>query len=69
MGVTTITLNHDVPLVGQPTEETPDPYSLVDTTEKSVELQVVDKSLPVSQRFVDSRLASINPQDTLAPHR
>ena len=45
MGVTTITSNHDVPTVGQPTEDTPDTYSLVDTTKKAVEVQVVDESL------------------------
>ena len=50
--MTNVTSNHDVPPVGQPTKNT----SLVDTTEKVVEVQVVDKSLPTSQRIVDSRL-------------
>ena len=69
MGVTTVTLNHNVLMVGQPTENTPDNYSLVDTTEKVVEAQVVDKSLPMSQRIVDSRPTSVNPQDANAPLR
>ena len=67
--MTTITLNHDVPTVGQPTEETPDVYSLVDTTEKVVEEQVVDKSLLTSQRIIDSRPASIDPWDANIPLR
>ena len=60
MGVTNITLNLSVPTVGQPTENTQDRYSLVDTTEKAVEAQVVDENLPTSQRIVDSRLASVD---------
>ena len=59
-GCTTITLNLNVPMVGQPTKDTPDTYSLVDT-EKAVEVHVVDKSLPMSQRIVDSRLTSVDP--------
>ena len=41
----------------------------MDAIEKAVELQVVDKSLPGSQRIIDSRLASIAPQDAVAPQR
>ena len=47
----------------------PDTYSLVDTTEKLVEEQVVDKSLLVSQRNINSRPASIDPWDENAPLR
>ena len=57
VGVKNITSHHDVPTVGQPTENMSDTYSLVDTTEE----QVVDESLLTSQRIIDSRLASINP--------
>ena len=67
--LTTVTSNHDVPTVGQPTEETPDAYSLVDTTEKAVEVQVVDENLPVGQTIIDSRLASIDPRDAFTPQR
>ena len=56
-------------MVGQPTRDTPDAYSLVDTTEKAVEMQVVDERLPTSQRIVDSRLTSIDPWDADAPQR
>ena len=69
MGVTTITSNHDVPMVGQPTTESPDAYSRVNTTEKAVEIKEVDESLPISQRNIDSRLISVNPRDAIAPQR
>ena len=52
-----------------PTENTPDNYSLVDTTEKVVEAQVVDEGLPTSQRIIDSRPTTIDPQDANAPPR
>ena len=61
-GVTTITLNLDVPAVGKPTKDTPDTFSLVNTTEKAVEVNVVDKSIPTSQRIIDSRPTNIDPQ-------
>ena len=67
MDVTTVTLHHDVLTVGQPTAESPDAYSLVNTTEKAVEIKEVDESLPISQRNIDSRLMSINPRDAIAP--
>ena len=66
-GVTNVTSNHDVTTGGQPTENTPDMYSLVDTTEKVVDEQVVDKTLLVSQRNIDSRLTSVNLKDANAP--
>ena len=59
MGVTTVTLNLNVPVEGQPTKNTPDAYSLVDTTEKEVDVHVVDFRLPMSQRITDSRLTSV----------
>ena len=37
-GMTTITLNHNVSTVGQPTKEIPDTYSLLGTTGKAVEV-------------------------------
>ena len=69
MGVTTITSNLDVPTVGQPTKNTLDTYSLVDTTEKTVDVHMVDESLLTSQRIIDSRLTSIDPWDAVAPQR
>ena len=40
-----VALNHDSPTVGQPTEQTPDTFSIVDTTERVVELEVVNNVL------------------------
>ena len=67
MGVTTITSTHDVHTVEQSTVDTPDSYSLVTTTEKTVEGQIVDENLLTSQRNIDFRLPSIDPKDATAP--
>ena len=40
-----VALNHDAPTVGKPTEQTPDTFSIVDTTERVVELEVVNNEL------------------------
>ena len=40
-----IASNHDAPTVGKPTEQTPDMFSIVDTTERVVELEVVNNEL------------------------
>ena len=40
-----VALNHDAPTVGQPTEKNPDTLSIVDTTERVVELEVVNNVL------------------------
>ena len=40
-----IASNHDAPTVGQPTEQTPDTFSIVDTTERVIELEVVNNVL------------------------
>ena len=69
MGVITVTLNYDVPAIGKPTAESPDMYSLVNTTEKAVDIQVVDENLPMSQRIIDSRPTSIDPRDANTPLR
>ena len=37
--------NHDAPTVGKATEQTPDTFSIVDTTERVVELEVVNNEL------------------------
>ena len=66
MGVTTVTSNHDVPTVEQSTDDAPDNYSLVNTTEKAVEVRVVDENLPTSQKNIDSRRTSVNPKDATA---
>ena len=66
-GATNVTSHHNVPTVGQPTENTPDMYSLVDTTGKVVDEEVVDKTLLVSQRNIDSRPTSDDLRDAIAP--
>ena len=53
VGVTNVRSHHEIPTVGKPTENIPDTYSLVDTTEKVVEEQVVDKNLLTSQGIID----------------
>ena len=40
-----VALNHDAPTVGKPTEQTPDTFSIVDMTEKVIELEVVNNVL------------------------
>ena len=37
--------NHNAPTVGKPTEQTPDTFSIMDTTERVVELEVVNNVL------------------------
>ena len=45
--------NHDAPTVGKPTEQTPDTFSIVDVTERVVELEVVNNILLPCQRNTD----------------
>ena len=45
--------NHDAPTVGKPTEQTPDTFSIVNTTERVVELEVVNNELLPRQRNTD----------------
>ena len=48
-----IASNHDAPTVGKPTEQTPNTFSIVDTTERVVELEVVNNELLPCQRNTD----------------
>ena len=45
--------NHDAPTVGKPTEQTPDTFSIVDTTERVIELEVVNNELLPHQTNTD----------------
>ena len=45
--------NHNAPTVGKPTEQTPDTFSIVDTTERVVELEVVNNELLPHQKNTD----------------
>ena len=56
-----ITLQHDVTAVGQPTDQTPDTFSIVDTTENVIDLDIVDSTLLLSQRNTDNRLTMDDP--------
>ena len=55
MSAIDVTSHHDVTAVGQPTDQTPDIFSIVDTTEKVIDLDVVDSTLLPSQRNTDNR--------------
>ena len=50
-----VILHHNVTTVGQPTDQTPNTFSIVDTTEKVVDPDIVDSSLLPSQRNTDKR--------------
>ena len=55
------TSNHDVPAVGKPTEQTPDTFSIVDATERVVELEVVNNVLLPRQRNTDKEPTTDGP--------
>ena len=61
-----IASNHNVTPVGQPTGQTPDTFSIVDMTEKIMELDIVDNTLLVSQRNTDNRPTMDNPGEAKA---
>ena len=50
--------NHNAPTVGKPTEQTPDTFSILDTTEKVAELEVVNNVLLPHQRNTDKELTT-----------
>ena len=58
--------NHDVTIVGQPTGQTPDTFSIVDMTEKGVDLDIVGSTLLPSQRNTDNRPTRDNPGEVKA---
>ena len=68
-GATNITSNHDVTTAGKSAEDMPDTYSLVDTTEKVVDAQMVDENLPTSQRNTDLQSTNISQREANAPLR
>ena len=45
MSAIDVTSNHDVTTVGQPTDQTPNTFSIVDTTEKVIDIDIVDNTL------------------------
>ena len=58
--------NHDAPTVGKPTEQTPDTFSIVDATERVVELEVVNNVLLQRQKNTDKELTTDNPGEVKA---
>ena len=56
MSTIDVASNHNVTTVGQPTGQTPDTFSIIDTTEKVIDLDIVDSTLLPSQRNTDNRL-------------
>ena len=61
-----IALNHDATTVGKPTEQTPNTFSTIDTTEKVVDLDIVDSTLLPSQRNTNNRLTTDDPGEVKA---
>ena len=58
--------NHNAPTVGQPTGQTPDTFSIIDTTERVVDLEVVDNVLLPRQRNTDKGLTTDDPGEAKA---
>ena len=66
MSAIDIASNHDAPIVGQPTEQTPDTFSIVDATEKRVIELVVNNVLLPCQRNTDKELTMDDPGEAKA---
>ena len=64
-----IALNHDATTVGKPTEQTPNTFSIIDTTEKVIDLAIVDNTLLPSQRNTDNRPTMDNAGEVKASPR
>ena len=58
--------NHDAPAVWKPTEQTPNTFSIVDATERVVELEVVNNVLLPRQRNTDKELTTDDPGEAKA---
>ena len=61
-----IASNHNAPTVGKPTKQTPDTFSIVDMTERVVELEVVNNVLLPRQRNTDKELTMDDPGEAKA---
>ena len=66
MSAIDVASNHDAPTVGQPTGQTPDMFSIMDMTERVVELEVVDNVLLTHQRNTDKELTMDDPEEAKA---
>ena len=72
MSTIDVASNQDAPTVGQPTEQTPDTFSIVDMTERVVKLETVNNVLLPRQRDNDKELtmddtgaAKVSPRQTM----
>ena len=61
--------NHNAPTVGKPTEQTPDTFSIVDVTERVIELEVVNNILLPRQRNTDKEPTTDGPGEAKASPR
>ena len=61
--------NHDAPTVGKPTEQTPDTFSIIDVTERVIELDVVNNVLLPCQRNTDKEPTTDGPGEAKASPR
>ena len=61
--------NHNAPTVGKPTEQTPDTFSILDATERVVELEVVNNILLPRQRNTDKEPTMDDPGEAKASPR
>ena len=66
MSAIDVTSNHDVTTVGQPTDQTPNTFSIVDTTEKVIDIDIIDNTLLLGQRNTDNRLTTDDPGEAKA---
>ena len=66
MSAIDVTLHHDVTAVGKPTDQTPNTFSIMDMTEKVIDLDIVDNALLPSQKNTDNRLTTEDPGEAKA---
>ena len=66
MSAIDVASNHNAPTVGKPTEQTPDTFSIVDATERVVELEVVNNVLLPCQRNTDKEPTTDDPGEAKA---
>ena len=69
MSAIDVTLNHDVITVGQPTDQNPDTFSIMDMTEKVIDLDIVNNTLLPGQRNTINRPTMNDPGEAKASPR
>ena len=66
MSTMNLTSHHDVTTVEQPTDQTPNMFSNMDTTKKVIDSDIVDSTLLPSQRDTDNRPTMVDPGEAKA---